>query len=314
MLFISTSVAVALSLFVVLPARVACNANLVDGSSLLVSIPPKVFNGSVDGRCPPENELEEFRNQIEEEIRSLLQPSYSCSGTRGWSRYFYLNSTNVSEQCPPPLIEHTYNRTRVCGRRTDVARIDCESVILRGNYSGPYSQVCGRIIGYQYGGTQSFGYYAELRRGNPANTIDQYYVDGATLTHGPAGGREHIWTFATGLAESHDEYACPCALSGLGRYNANPPPYVGDDYFCETGVMGAWPGSSGDFTFYGSDPLWDGDGCSAGNACCSLNNPPYFSKHLSANTTDDIEMRICGRERIASGGDTLIQLIELYVK
>ena len=56
--------------------------------------------------------------------------------------------------------------------------------------------------------------------------------------------------------------------------------------------------------------LWDRDGYSAGNSCFSYNNPPYFTQQ----TTDNIEMQICGRETINQGGDTLIRLIDLYVK
>lgn len=304
------SIAIVLSLFVfVVPARVIHGQ--VEGSNPQMNIQVKTIEGNSAGICPQDEELETVRNEIRQEVQTLLEPTITCGGTTGWSRFFYLNASNSSEQCPSPLIEYTYNGTRVCGR-TNIVPISCASVILRGNYTQSYSEVCGRIIGYQYGCTQAFGYYAELKRGNPPNTIDQYYVDGATLTHGQAGVREHIWTFASGLAETHDEYACPCSPSGLGRYNASPPPFVGEDYFCESGHPGMWRDSTGYHTFYGSDPLWDGAGCAVGNACCSLNNPPYFTKQLPMSTTDDIEMRICGRE--TPGCDTLIQLIELYVK
>ena len=43
--------------------------------------------------------------------------------------------------------------------------------------------------------------------------IDGYYVDGVSLTHGGAGSRQHIWTFATGLTEVDTSYLttkCPC--------------------------------------------------------------------------------------------------------
>ena len=305
-----TSFAIALALLV-LPVHVI----QAQGSNLQKSIRPKTIEGNGAGICPPGEELEAVRNEIRQEIQILLEPTITCGGTTGWSRYFYLNASNSSEQCPSPLIEYTYDGKRVCGRTgSDIISTMCASVILQGNHSQPYSEVCGRIIGYQYGCTQAFGFYAELKRNNPPNTIDQYYVDGATLTHGPVGGREHIWTFASGVAETHNYYACPCSPSGLGLYNASPPPFVGDDYFCESGSSGTWPGQAGYSIFYGSDPLWDGAGCSVGNACCSLNNPPYFTKQLSTNTTDDIEMRICGRLRAEPSCDTLIQLIELYVK
>ena len=52
--------------------------------------------------------------------------------------------------------------------------------------------MCGRIRGYQFGGTVAF-YYTQ--------GIDGYYVDGVSLTHGGAGSRQHIWTFAAGATE-----------------------------------------------------------------------------------------------------------------
>ena len=59
-----------------------------------------------------------------------------------------------------------------------------------------YSQVCGRIIGYQFGGTQAFRYVIE---GNP-QTINDPYVDGVSLTYGSP--RQHIWTFAAAIDET----------------------------------------------------------------------------------------------------------------
>ena len=197
---------------------------------------------------------------------------------------------------------------------TGTSLVICTSVILPVSRIQPYNEVCGRIIGYQYGDTEAFGYYSELiSNGNPPNTIDQYYVDGVTLTYGSPGSRQHIWTFATALAEIHIEYACPCSPGGTGVYNAIPPTFVGNDYFCESGHPGTWRGAA-DRVFYGGDPVWDGAGCAEGNTCCALNSPPYFTKQLPMSTTDDIEMRICGRQTTSSGGTTLIQIIELYVK
>ena len=79
---------------------------------------------------------------------------------------------------------------------------------------------------------------------------DQYYVDGVTLTYGSPGSRQHIWTFATGIAETHNEYACRCSPDGTGVYNAIPPPFVGNDYFCETGHPGTWAGSADIYIIY----------------------------------------------------------------
>ena len=57
---------------------------------------------------------------------------------------------------------------------------------------------------------------------------------------------------------------------------------------------------------YSNDPLWDGDGCTAPNPCCSFNNPPWFYKQLPQPTTDNIEMRVCKE-------DVAIEIVEIYI-
>ena len=85
-------------------------------------------------------------------------------------------------------------------------------------------------------------------------------------------------------------------------------PFVGEDYFCESGH------NSGQnvLTFHSDDPLWDGDGdgCTASSTCCSFNNPPY---QLPSPTTDDIEARLCHDES-QGNEDTPIEFIELYIQ
>ena len=72
-------------------------------------------------------------------------------------------------------------------------------------YGIEYSQVCGKIIGYQDWTPDAFGQKSLL------TSIDSAYVDGISLTHG-RNPRKHIWTFAAGLDEvgSRPTYDCPC--------------------------------------------------------------------------------------------------------
>ena len=66
---------------------------------------------------------------------------------------------------------------------------------------------------------------------------------------------------------------CPCA-----KYpGANPPDYVAAHYYCKSGSAG--PTSLA--TLYGSDPLWDGRGCVAGDDCCSTLGAPWFYYHFT---------------------------------
>ena len=136
-------------------------------------------------------------------------------------------------------------------------------------------------------------------------SIDGAYVGGISLMHGSPGKRTHIWIFADGHSEIYTAKndACPCDAT----INITIPPFVGEDYFCESGY------NSLPYTpFFADDPLWDGYDCTSANStCCSFNNPPYFPKQLPAPTTDDIEARIW---RWVPDEDTPIELIEPYVQ
>ena len=236
-------------------------------------------------------------NKLDRNLKNSLgyiYPVYTCGGTGGWRRVVYLDMTDPNTNCPSGW-QLTSRSKRTCGRVS--TGLTCDSVTFPVS-GGDYSRVCGRIKAYQYGGTDAFEAYHDGR----VTTINGSYVSGVSLTHGSP--RQHIWTFAAGRSEELHTFndACPCDAT----ININIPPFVGGDYFCESGQ------NSGDYGgFFPDDPLWDGDGCTASSTCCSFSNPPYFTKQLPRPTTDDIEARICqydGRE------DSPIELIELYVQ
>ena len=102
---------------------------------------------------------------------------------------------------------------------------------------------------------------------------------------------------------------CPCSDTNY-PVTINVPPYVGEDYFCETGVP---PGESFSSVFYPDNPLWDGDGCGPPSTCCTFNDPPWFCQQLPQTTTDDIEVRLCSIQAVAVE-NVPIELIEIYVK
>ncbi len=167
----------------------------------------------------------------------------SCGGTSGWTRVAYLDMTNSSHQCLGDMEEVTLSGKRVCGRSYnayDAAR-SCVSADFSTN-SLQYSQVCGRITGYQYGYVYAFHCYTYPATYPEAHSIDSWYVDGVSVTHGPPGSREHVWTFATGRSEDRAyTYVCPCAPNAPSTIVV--PPFVGQDYFCESGVSSpSWPG------------------------------------------------------------------------
>ena len=237
------------------------------------------------------NELMELDQNLQHNYR------YRCGDTGGWRRVVYLNFTDPNTPCPSGW-QLTSLSKRTCSGGVSFG---CDSVIFPVS-EGDYTRVCGRIIAYQDRYTHAFHRYHWGR----ATTIEDFYVYGVSLTHGSP--RQHIWTFAAGLTEFGFTYhgSCPCDAT----INISIPLFMDGDYFCESGTT-----ATGQYKFYPDDPLWDGDGCTSlysGSTCCSLNNPPYFTKQLLSPTTDDIEARLCHLPR--SSGDTPVEFIELYVQ
>ena len=227
-------------------------------------------------------------------VTTPLSPGYTCGGEGGWRRLVYFDMRDPNTTCPTGW-RLTPHSKRTCGK-VNIRFLACDSVFfpVTGRH---YNRVCGTIRAYQDGFTDAFEAYDNGR----VTTIDGAYVAGVRLTHG--NPRQHIWTFAAGIHEdapSRDD-SCPCDAT----ITIDIPPFVGQDYFCESGVN-----SGSNSGFHPDDPLWDGEGCSNTSTCCELNNPPYFIKQLSSPTTDDIEARICTYDSI---DDIPIEYIELYV-
>ena len=311
-----------------------------DNSSLPVSYSATVLEGG--GQiCPPEEQMEMARAEIAEDVLNTVRnifdgrcpgqvqenPASSCldvpqcdpqlpsehywitssNGTAvqvycdmarecscgnasvgGWSRVAYLNMTDPTHQCPPAWREIT-EPVRTCGRTNESVPIPsipsvfggCSSVSFS-TYNISFSHICGRIIGYQFATPDAFHSFFR----SWYTRIEDPYVDGVVITRGTE--KEHVWTFAAG-SES----------------DRSIPSFVGQDYFCEArSVVGTGP-------FYSDDPLWDGEDCGSESTCC--NHAPFFCKSLTEPTTDDIEVRICGDERL-SNEDTPIELIEIFLQ
>ena len=258
----------------------------------------KVLGRDSERQCPTVEERERARSEIYKTTDSIIAFLNTCDGTPGWRRVVFINMTNTSYNCPAGLNLTSYSK-RTCGR-SHTTRGGCSSTTFSVG-SSPYSHVCGRIRGYQFGATSAFYPYTE--------GLDSYYVQGVSLTHGDAGRRQHIWTFAAGLTEESTSFPyenCPCDTSRYDRV----PAFVGNGYFCESGLHSAW---SYQYVFYLNDVLWDGQDCMSTSACCHFNNPPWFTKQLPAATTDDIELRLC-TDFTPAYDDVPIELIELYVQ
>ena len=119
---------------------------------------------------------------------STTIPSEKCGGP-GWRRVAFINMTDPNQNCPQGLRLRTYS-VRICGRALN-GRGDCSSVTFPVDGT-QYRQVYGRAIAHRWGQNYAFyGYHSKVQ------TINGYYVDGLSLTHGSP--RTHIWTFACGL-------------------------------------------------------------------------------------------------------------------
>ena len=185
----------------------------------------ELMKSSVNNTCDKNEEVND------EEVVAVVSPpvhAVSCGGS-GWRRAVYLNMTDPNNTCPSGWRETGYSK-RTCGRATD-GRLTCDTVTFPVN-GGEYRHVCGRIKPYQWGLTSGFYGY-----NSGGNTINEPYISGVVVMHGSP--RQHIWTFAAGAFENQSSfytYLCPCDT----RVSVTVPPFVGEDYFCESGYV--WPG------------------------------------------------------------------------
>ena len=220
---------------------------------------------------------------MREDIATALQniTNCPCGGSGRWTNIADFNFSDPDVACPSGFTLIT-TPVKGCGRAPGEGA-SCKSVVFSSGGQS-YSRVCGRVNGYQKGSTDAFNLYAALRG------LEESYVDGVSLTHGAPGSRQHIWTFAAAFNEIQPSYSICACTNTEQDWPYEVYSYIGNNYFCATGNPG--PGSDFDAT-YADDPLWDGEGCCATNACCEFNNPPWFCTTLPQPTTDNIEMRVC---------------------
>ena len=242
------------------------------------------------------------QSDMTKENVTLTPKEYSCGGTGGWRRVVHLDMTDSHTTCPFGWNMTGYSE-RTCGRNSTGSRT-CSSATFPVS-GGEYNRTCGRIKSYQWGFTAGFRSY-HFRQ---VTKIDGAYACGVSLTHGTP--RNHIWTFVAGASEGDPTWfdVCPCDANTTIRI----PPFVSNDYFCESGVNKPWFSGGLRYILHSSDTLWDGEDCLSSSTCCSQQNPPYFTKQLPTPTTDDIEARICLYHPL-SRANIAVELVELYVQ
>ena len=172
-----------------------------------------------------------------------------------------------------------------------------------------YSNVCGRVRGHGWGEA----FYNAIAYNY---SLEQPYVSGVSLTHGPAGRRSHIWTFAAANADGNHvtNISCGCSNTNMNWTYATPDD-VGHDYFCDSIAHytegGRWKRK--DDNIYDDNVLWHGEGCDSSSSCCEFNDPPYFCKHLHNTISEDMEFRLF-LTRHSKYFYPTVSLIEIFVK
>ena len=137
-----------------------------------------------------------------------------CGSGGGWTRLAYLNMSDATQNCPSGFRLYEENNITACGRPVTSSG-SCASVQFP-SYGISYSQVCGRVTGYQYGLTDG------VQSGN--TNINSPYVDGVSITRGSP--RKHVWTLMAGSSDS--DGVCPCSTAS----NVQVQSFIGNDYFC----------------------------------------------------------------------------------
>ena len=214
-------------------------------------------------------------------------------------RVAHVNMSQSGASCPQGLTRKNMSGLIVCGQ----SATGCHGTFFSA-LGLSYSQVCGQLRGYQFGNPDAFGPYRD--HGYP---VSQGYVDGASITYDTAVPK-HIWTYvANREAQSTNVRSCPCNTGSA----AQVPPYVGSDYYCESGNNNRIDQTQMRY-FFANDTLWDGQQCVGVEApCCTHPNMPWFSKTINKTTTEDIQLRLCQDEPLGNE-ETLLQLIALYVQ
>ncbi len=230
-----------------------------------------------------------------------------CGADGGWTRLAHIDMTDTMDTCPGGLRLYEQDDVRACGR-PDSQNGGCSSIQYP-SYGVKYSEICGRVRGYQYNSPDALYDYHSIGE----NDINSPYVDGVSLTRG--NPRKHVWTFIAGINEDNSKNlgwnVCPCQIGSKTQSN-----YIFQlfekDYYCESGNPSTTPGTMP--LLYTADPLWDGEQCEGlESPCCNSTSLPWFHKLLDVSTSDYIEMRVCADQSTADE-DTPIDQLEVFVK
>ena len=218
-----------------------------------------------------------------------------CGSGGGWTRLAYLDMSESTVNCPSGFRLYQSGSVRACGRPVTSSG-SCVSVEFPSNGIS-YSQVCGRVTGYQVGSTDAI----DSGHGSNHNNLNADYADGVSITRGSP--RQHVWTLMAAYSETGiGPSDCPCSIGSTRPIQS----FIGSHYFCES-ASNWWPSLS--------DPLWDGQSCGSNESpCCNVPGIPWFHRDYgNTTTTDYIELRVCGDEG-TDNEDVPVSYYEIYVQ
>ena len=275
---------------------------------MLPDRPPATSLNMSDTACPSDSLVDEEVRKTKAMLgtESWFRPC-DCGGP-GWEKIAFYDFSQ--QECPPNFTRvHEYFNNESCGPTYDYrfkrVRVTCEGRPL--SFSSlplpmkgrSYSSVCGRVRGHGSG----LAFYNAIACNY---SLEQAYVEGVSLTHGPAGRRTHIWTFAAALADGYPYTPSSCGCSNTNKnWTHATPGDVGDDYFCDSNYQYT---EGGGYETDQDDDLWDGEGCGSSSSCCEWKDPPYFCKQLHNTTSEDMEIRLFSNYLFT------VSLIEIFVK
>ena len=221
-----------------------------------------------------------------------------CGTVGGWTRLGYFHA---HRRCPNGQFRRITKRgLRLC--RINSNRAGCATASYS-SHGIKYSTICGYARGYQKGRTWAFDIYRSC--------MFESYLDGVGIIRYNKYTRKekHIWSYASGRNEkSQDSSACPCNKGASKK--SEPPSFVGNDYYCESGTSINYPGVG---RFYSQDPLWDGKGFNNLEGPCRKDMMPYFKRTYDSATTDSILVKLC-RNFYATYRDVYLEGYGVFVK
>lgn len=138
-----------------------------------------------------------------------------------------------------------------------------------------YQHVRGNVVLKQFASMDGFS------RLNAGSSIEDLYVDGASVTVTNNGVKEHIHTYAIGAYQNVNGHPSVCPVNG----GENPPDFVGYNYTCSSGNNG----NSWSLVHY-ENSLFSGND---------------FYKTISAKTSNEIELRIMNDQYLSDEGSSL---------